>query len=103
MRFKGGKAVATTGGVILGFAPILTLAAAIVWAVVYKISKYPSVASMVDVVVIAIAGTAMAYFHQLDPVYAAFIWVAVVYVFYLHRANIGRLMRGQEIGIGSKQ
>jgi acyl phosphate:glycerol-3-phosphate acyltransferase len=102
MRFKGGKAVATTGGVILGFAPVLTLAAAIVWTVVYKISKYPSVASMVDVVVIALAGTAMAYFGQLDPVYAAFIWVAVVYVFYLHRANIGRLLRGQEIGIGSK-
>lgn len=102
MRFKGGKAVATTGGVILGFAPILTLAAAIVWTVVYKIFKYPSVASMVDVVVIALAGTAMAYFGQLDPLYAAFIWVAVVYVFYLHRANIGRLLRGQEIGIGSK-
>lgn len=102
MRFKGGKAVATTGGVILGFAPILTLMAAIVWTIVYKLSKYPSVASMVDVVVIAIAGTAMAYFNRLDPVYAAFIWVAVVYVFYLHRANIQRLLRGQEIGIGSK-
>lgn len=102
MRFKGGKAVATTGGVILGFAPILTLTAAVVWTIVYKVSKYPSVASMVDVVVIAIAGTVMAYFNQLDPIYAAFIWVAVVYVFYLHRANIQRLLRGQEMGIGSK-
>jgi glycerol-3-phosphate acyltransferase PlsY len=44
----------------------------------------------------------MAYFGRLEPVYAGFIWVAVVYVFYLHRANIGRLLRGQEIGIGSK-
>lgn len=102
MRFKGGKAVATTGGVILGFAPILTFAAMLVWALVYRISKFPSVASLVDVVVIAVLGTAMAYFGRLEPVYAGFIWVAVVYVFYLHRANIGRLLRGQEIGIGSK-
>lgn len=103
MRFRGGKAVATTGGVIMGFAPILTVTAAGVWAIVYKLSKYPSVASMVDVVVIAVLGTIMAYFDWLDPVYAAFIWIAVVYVFYLHRANIQRLLRGQEIGIGSKQ
>jgi glycerol-3-phosphate acyltransferase PlsY len=102
MRFRGGKAVATTGGVILGFAPILTFAAMVIWAIVYKISKYPSVASMVDVVVIAILGTIMAFLGRLDPVYAGFIWVAVIYVFYLHRANIGRLLRGQEIGIRSK-
>jgi acyl phosphate:glycerol-3-phosphate acyltransferase len=103
MRFKGGKAVATTGGVILGFAPVLTVTAAIVWAIVYKLSGFPSVASMVDVVVIAILGTIMAFMGWLDPVYAAFIWLAVVYIMYLHRANIARLMRGQEIGIGSKQ
>ena len=102
MRFKGGKAVATTGGVILGFAPILTITAAIVWTIVYKLSRYPSVASMVDVVVIAVLGTVMAYFDRLDPIFAAFIWVAVIYVFYLHRANIQRLLKGQEIGIGSK-
>ncbi|HEY0735033.1 MAG TPA: glycerol-3-phosphate 1-O-acyltransferase PlsY [Herpetosiphonaceae bacterium] len=102
LRFKGGKAVATTGGVILGFAPVLTALAAIVWTIVYKLSGYPSVASMVDVVVIALTGTVMAYMGWLDPVYAAFIWVAVVYVFYLHRANIQRLMRGQEHGIGQK-
>ena len=102
MGFRGGKAVATTGGVILGFAPILTFAAMVIWTIVYKISKYPSVASMVDVLVIAILGTVMAYFNRLDVVFAVFIWVAVVYVFYLHRANIQRLLRGQEIGIGSK-
>lgn len=102
LGFKGGKAVATTGGVILGFAPVLTALAAIVWTIAYKLSGYPSVASMVDVVVIALTGTAMAFMGWLDPVYAAFIWVAVVYVFYLHRANIQRLLRGQEHGIGQK-
>jgi glycerol-3-phosphate acyltransferase PlsY len=103
LGFKGGKAVATTGGVIMGFAPMLTALAAIVWTIVYKLSGYPSVASMVDVVVTAIIATAMAFMGWLDPVYAAFIWVAVVYVFYLHRANIQRLLRGQEHGISQKE
>jgi len=103
LGFKGGKAVATTGGVIMGFAPVLTALAAIVWTIVYKLFGYPSVASMVDVVVIALTGTVMAFMGWLDPVYAVFIWVAVVYVFYLHRANIQRLLRGQEHGISQKK
>jgi acyl phosphate:glycerol-3-phosphate acyltransferase len=103
MGFRGGKAVATTGGVIMGFAPILTLTAAIVWTIVYQIWKYPSVASLVDGLVIAILATIMAYFDRLDNLFAVFVWAAVLFMFYLHRANIQRLMRGQEIGIGSKR
>jgi acyl phosphate:glycerol-3-phosphate acyltransferase len=102
MRFRGGKAVATTGGVILGFAPLLTLAAAIIWTIVYKISGYPSVASLLDGLLIALAGTALAFTGRLDPLFAAFIWLAVAAIIYLHRANIGRLLRGKEMGIGQK-
>jgi glycerol-3-phosphate acyltransferase PlsY len=103
MRFRGGKAVATSGGVMLGFAPILTITAAIVWAIVYKVSGYPSVASLVDAVVIALLGTAMGMFGALAAPFVAFLWLVVVVVFYLHRANIGRLMRGQEHGIGNRR
>jgi len=102
MRFRGGKAVATTGGVILGFAPLLTVLAAIIWAVVYKVSGYPSVASLLDGLAIALLGTVLAFTGRLDPLFAAFIWLAVAAIVYLHRANIGRLLRGQEIGIGQK-
>jgi glycerol-3-phosphate acyltransferase PlsY len=103
MRFRGGKAVATSGGVMLGFAPILTITAAIVWAIVYKVSGYPSVASLVDAVVIALLGTAMGIFGALAAPFVVFLWLVVVVVFYLHRANIGRLMRGQEHGIGNRR
>lgn len=103
MRFRGGKAVATSGGVMLGFAPILTITAAIVWAIVYKLSGYPSVASLVDAVVIALLGTAMGMFGVLAAPFVAFLWLVVVVVFYLHRANIGRLMRGQEHGIDNRR
>jgi glycerol-3-phosphate acyltransferase PlsY len=103
MGFRGGKAVATSGGVMLGFAPILTLTAAIVWTIVYKLFGYPSVASMVDAVVIALLATGMAIFGRLELPYAGFCWVVVVIVFYLHRANIQRLLRGQENRIGNRR
>jgi len=101
--FKGGKAVATTGGVVLGFAPVLTVVAAVVWIVVYRLSGYPSMASLVDVVVIALLGSGLALFDRLASPYVVFLWLAVLYVFYLHRANIRRLLRGQEMGIGPKR
>jgi glycerol-3-phosphate acyltransferase PlsY len=88
---------------MLGFAPVLTITAAIVWAIVYKVSGYPSVASLVDAVVIALVGTAMGMFGALAAPFVAFLWLVVVVVFYLHRANIGRLMRGQEHGIGNRR
>ena len=103
MRFRGGKAVATSGGVMLGFAPVLTLTAAVVWAIVYKLFGYPSVASLVDAVVIALLGTAMALFGALEVPFVVFLWFVVVIVFYLHRSNIQRLMRGQENRIGNRR
>jgi len=103
MNFRGGKAVATSGGVMLGFAPWLLITAALIWAVVYKLSGYPSVASLVDAVVLALLGTGLAFIDRLDPVFAGFLWVVLIIVVYLHRANIGRLMRGQEHGIGNRR
>jgi glycerol-3-phosphate acyltransferase PlsY len=103
MGFRGGKAVATSGGVMLGFAPWLLVTAALVWAIVYKLSGYPSVASLVDAVVLALLGTVLAFAGRFDPVFAGFLWIVLVVVVYLHRANIGRLMRGQEHGIGNRR
>ncbi len=101
--FKGGKAVATSGGVMLGFAPILTISAAVVWAIVYKLFGYPSVASMVDAVVIALLGMFLWLIGRLALPFVGFLWIVVIIVFYLHRANIQRLMRGQENRIGNRR
>ncbi len=103
MNFRGGKAVATSGGVMLGFAPWLLLLAALIWTIVYKVSGYPSVASLVDAMVLALLGTFLALIGWLEPAFAGFLWLVLVVVVYLHRANIGRLMRGQEHGIGNRR
>ena len=45
---KGGKAVATAGGTILGVAPLVGLIAAGVWIVVFALTRYASLASMIS-------------------------------------------------------
>ncbi len=103
LGFRGGKAVATSGGVILGIAPVLTIIAAAIWAVVMKLSGYPSVSSLVAATLTALLAIGMLLTDRLHPLYAILIVISVIYVFYLHRSNIGRLMRGQEIGIGPRR
>lgn len=102
MGFRGGKAVATTGGVMLAVQPVLLLASAVIWTIIYKVSGYPSVASLLGIVILAVGATIMSLMDRLDPVFSLFIWISLVIMFYLHRANIERLMRGTEHGIDRK-
>lgn len=102
MSFRGGKAVATSGGVMLAIEPVLLIASVLLWTAIYKLSGYPSVASLLGIVVLALGATVMTVAGRLEPAFAGFIWVTVVIVFYLHRANIDRLMHGTENRIGRK-
>src|SRR5919108_1996389 len=47
---RGGKIVATTGGVALALAPLATLAAASVWVIAFLVTRYTSVASLLSAV-----------------------------------------------------
>jgi acyl phosphate:glycerol-3-phosphate acyltransferase len=91
---KGGKGVATAGGVFLGVAWLPALIAFAVWIVVFATSRYVSVASLSAALALPIAffftGSSFS-----DPYFIAAIVVAL-FVFYTHRANIGRLRRGEE-------
>jgi acyl phosphate:glycerol-3-phosphate acyltransferase len=102
LHFKGGKAVATTGGVMFAIHPALLVVSAVVWTIIYKLSGYPSVASLLGIVIIAIISTVMAMTGRLFPAFSVFVWISLVIVFYLHRANIDRLMHGTENRIGRK-
>ena len=93
----GGKGVATAGGVFLGLAPIATLAAIAVFALVVSTTGYVSLGSLAAAValVVAIALT----FGVRAPVFAVGAVVAL-FVVWSHRANIGRLRRGEESRFG---
>jgi glycerol-3-phosphate acyltransferase PlsY len=93
MQFaRGGKIVATTGGVGLAVAPLATLSAAAVWIVVFLVTRYASVASMAAAASLPLFALL---FDASWPV-LAFTAGGAVAIVLLHRTNIARLVRGQE-------
>ena len=89
---RGGKVVATTGGVGLAVAPLPALCACAVWILVFVAVRYASVASIVAGVSLPLFALA---FGVAWPVLGFTIGAALAIVV-LHRANLGRLARGQE-------
>jgi glycerol-3-phosphate acyltransferase PlsY len=93
LRWKrGGKMVATCGGAFLGVAPIVGGIGLAIWILVFLLLRYASVASMVAAVSLPLWAWLIGYPW---PV-IAFGVVAAAAVVFLHRANIGRLVRGKE-------
>jgi glycerol-3-phosphate acyltransferase PlsY len=89
---RGGKMVATTGGAFLGVAPVVGAVGAAVWIVAFLLTRYASVASIAAAVSLPVAAVLLG-----DPwPVIVFAGVAAAAVIFLHRANIGRLARGQE-------
>jgi acyl phosphate:glycerol-3-phosphate acyltransferase len=89
---RGGKIVATTGGVALALDPLACLAAAAVWVVTFLFTRYTSVASMLSALALPVCALA---FGSSAPVVAFFAGAALA-ILLLHRANIGRLLKGTE-------
>jgi acyl phosphate:glycerol-3-phosphate acyltransferase len=93
LRFqKGGKTVATGGGVFLGAAPLLGLLGVVVWVVVFLLSRYASLASIVAALSLPILAVALG---EPWPI-IVFGVIAAVGVVLLHRPNIARLRAGTE-------
>ena len=89
---KGGKMVATAGGAFLGVAPAVGGLGAVVWLLVFFTLRYPSLASMVSAVSLVLWSWLLGYPWPVT-VFAA---VAAIGVIVLHRANVKRLLRGEE-------
>ena len=90
----GGKGVATASGVFLAFAFVPMLIAEVFWIAVFYFTRYVSLASLVGAAVLPIA-ILILYREPQSPVFIASVIIAS-FVFWTHRANIGRLRRGEE-------
>ena len=89
---KGGKMVATAGGAFLGVAPLVGAAGAGVWLLVFGLTRYASVASITAASSLALWAWLFGYPWPVIAFGAA----AGAGVVFLHRANVARLVRGQE-------
>lgn len=92
LQFKGGKSVASGVGTILALNPVVGLLVALIWAVVTFITRYVSVGS-----IIAVLSSAVLMYLFKNPIgYIAYCAIAAVYIIYLHRQNIQRLIKHEE-------
>ena len=95
----GGKGVATASGVFGALAPAAIGVVLLVWLGVLVVSGYMSLASLAGAAVLPIAIAIIAGIRT--PLFAVSVVVAA-FVFWTHRANIGRLRRGEEPRFGRK-
>ncbi|WP_086608299.1 glycerol-3-phosphate 1-O-acyltransferase PlsY [Erythrobacter donghaensis] len=96
LAFKGGKGFASAAGALAALAWPAMLACAAIWAVTLYVSRISSVSSLVTVIAAPVIAWLLDYPQAIPPLIAI---AAIVIV--QHRANIGRLMRGEEPKVGS--
>ncbi len=98
-RFEGGKGVNTSAGVLLALTPITTGIALAIFLVVLLASRYVSLASITAAVAFPSAVAIRRYvfgIEALDPSLLIFGILMGMGVIIAHRANIGRLLAGNE-------
>jgi glycerol-3-phosphate acyltransferase PlsY len=98
LKFKGGKGVASTIGGLLVLLPVPILIGATLWGVVFLLSRYVSLASIILGISLPLSCWLLPLFTQLKFGQSEFWFAAVIAGFnvWTHRSNIGRLLSGTE-------
>jgi len=97
LRFKGGKGVATSAGAIFGLMPLAAVIIFLVWVVVFEITRYVSVASLVAASALPATVALLIHWEMVDGVALLyFSTVLAILVVWRHRSNFSRLLKGTE-------
>ena len=91
LKFNGGKGVATYVGILFCINYILGLCFIISWAVVFLISKYSSLSSVLASLLIPVY-----HYFFIDSVNYYFFIIMFILIFYTHKENIKRLKNNTE-------
>ncbi|MFA5689554.1 MAG: glycerol-3-phosphate 1-O-acyltransferase PlsY [Kiritimatiellales bacterium] len=93
LKFKGGKGVATSAGVLLGVAPLAVVIGLVTWIIAFKLSGYVSLGSIIAAIAVVIAS-------WVHPNYTLAVQIALTLLgalsIWRHRSNIVRLKNGTE-------
>jgi glycerol-3-phosphate acyltransferase PlsY len=100
LKFKGGKGVATSFGVILAVAPLIGFACLIIWLLAAFFWRYSSLSALISFVCYPII-TFSTSFSTRRPLAALSLFIFGM-MYYRHRENIKRLIAGTESKIGLK-
>ena len=99
LHFKGGKGIATSAGVLVALVPKPLLVVLAIWIIIFALSRYESLASIVAALSLPFAAWAFGETRTIILVTAALAALAI----YKHKANIQRLINGTENRIGAKK
>lgn len=97
LRFRGGKGVATGAGVLVYLAPLSAIVAVLIWIGFVLLTRTVSIASLA-------AATSVPFVAGLTGRPAStvvFCTGVAAFVWWTHRSNLGRLVRGEELKFGS--
>ena len=98
LKFKGGKGVATSLGVILAYTPFVGILTLVIWIIIFKISKVSSLSALVSFGLLPLNVYIMNYSNEV--VFFCFLITVIIYL--KHIPNIKRLLKGTETKIGDK-
>lgn len=98
LRFKGGKGVATTFGVIFSFNLVISIVAVIVWVIIIIFTKYASLASISSLTAVVIFMILLKQPYE----YVIFSIIILILTVFRHKENIKRLRLGKEKKFGEK-
>lgn len=103
-RFKGGKGVSVSAGVVLAVQPVLFVPVAVTFLVVFLCSKIVSLSSILAAVALPVSALIFCLCtHQAFWPLLAFAVIVAGLVIYMHRSNIVRLKNGTEYKFGQKK
>src|SRR5581483_6800353 len=102
LKFRGGKGVAVYIGILIGLFWPAAIAFCVTWLATAVITRYSSLSALIASLVTPIFVWWFGYPWFDHPALAAFLAVLSVLLFYMHRANISRLLAGTEGKIGQK-
>jgi glycerol-3-phosphate acyltransferase PlsY len=105
--FKGGKGIATAGGMLIGVAPVEVAVSFSIFAIVFLVSHYVSLGSLSAAIAFPLTmftreNVFMVNIHGYNTLILFSISISVL-IFYTHRANIMRLLKGTENRIAASR
>ncbi len=98
LKFKGGKGVATGSGVLAGSHPLLFVISFSSWGLVFLATKIVSISSIVAVILLSLS----AWILTPNDTSTYVLTALSAFVLWTHRANMARLLRGEEKPVGKK-
>lgn len=93
LKFKGGKGVATSAGVLIGLEPLVMAICFLIWAIVFVITHYVSLSSIAAALFLPIFTF---FFYRSSAELIIFSLIICIIGIYRHQPNIKRLLNGTE-------